>query len=78
MIIENSADKIHHAIEKHLARGIPYIDALCDYAKENNIEVETVAEIVKKSPIMKEKIRAEATVLKLVKKEKDAARQFFD
>lgn len=78
MIIENSAEKIHHAIEERLIKGIPYIDALCDYAKENNIEVETVAEIVKKSPIMKEKIRAEAAELRLVKKEKDATRQFFD
>ncbi len=77
MIETQTPEKIHHAIAAKLAKGVSYIDALVEYAKEKNIEIETVAEIVKKSVIIKEKVRAEAVKMKLVKRDKDA-RQLCD
>lgn len=69
MIRPKTPEKIHHDIADKLAKGVSYIDALVDYSKENNIEIETVAEIVKKSSIIKEKIRSEAVAMRLMKKE---------
>lgn len=71
MIETQTPEKIHFEISKMLSAGVSYIDALVEYSKTKNIEIETVAEIVKKSAVMKEKIRAEAVVNKLVKKDKN-------
>ena len=56
-------------IANKLAKGASYIDALVEYAKENDLEIETVADIVKKSSIIKEKIRSEAVAMRMVKKD---------
>ena len=69
MIKTRTPEKIHYAISEKLAKGASYIDALVEYSKENNIEIETIAEIVKKSSVIKEKIRSEAISLKMMKKE---------
>jgi len=69
MITTQTPEKLHHEISKMLSTGVSYIDALVEYAKLKNVEIETVAEIVKKSTIMKEKIRSEAVGMKLVKKD---------
>lgn len=61
-------EKIHLSIEKKLSVGASYIDALVEYASEHNLEIETVAEIVKKSSIIKEKVRSEASDRRLLKK----------
>jgi hypothetical protein len=50
-----------------LSNGVTYIDAIVEYAKKNDLEIETVAEIVKRSSVIKEKIREEALKMKLVK-----------
>lgn len=71
MIETRTPEKIHMEIAEKLKKGATYIDALVEYAKEHNIEIETVAEIVKRSSIIKEKIRSEAIAMKLVKKEKN-------
>jgi|TARA_B110000977_G_scaffold64204_1_gene87332 uncharacterized membrane-anchored protein YitT (DUF2179 family) len=73
MIETRTPEKIHMAIEEKLKNGATYIDALVDYAKQNNLEIETVANIVKKSSIIKEKIRSEAVLMKLVKREQNGA-----
>jgi UDP-glucose 6-dehydrogenase len=78
MVNIETAEKIHFSIEKKLALGCSYIDALVEYAKDNDIEIETVAEIVKKSSIIKEKIRAEAKSKKLLKGHNDSRTSFFD
>jgi hypothetical protein len=78
MIETHTPEKIHHEISKRLANGVTYIDALVDYARERNIEVETVAEIVKKSTIIKEKVREEAVRMRLVKKDASSPRQLCD
>lgn len=71
MIKTKTAEKIHLEISKQLSNGVSYIDALVDYSEKHNIEIETIADIIKKSPIMKEKIRAEAIKIRMVKKEKN-------
>lgn len=68
-IVALTPDKIHHEISRHISRGVPYIDALVDYAEKNNIEIETIAQIVKKSSILREKIKSEAVELKMVRKD---------
>ena len=69
MVVAMTPEKIHHAIADMISRGTPYIDALVEYATQNNLEIESIAAIVKKSSILKEKIRSEAVELRMVKKE---------
>jgi hypothetical protein len=71
MIDTQTPEKIHFEISKMLSSGVSYIEALVEYSKATNIEIETIAEIVKKSAVMKEKIRSEAINMKLVKKDKN-------
>ena len=68
-VVALTPDKIHHEISRHISKGVPYIDALVHFADKNGIEIETIAQIVKKSSVLKEKIRTEAVDLKMVKKE---------
>lgn len=69
MVVSMTPEKIHHAIEKMIANGVPYIDALVEYAERNNLEIESVADVVKKSSILKEKLRTEAVKLRMVQKD---------
>lgn len=76
IVIETKTpEKIHKDISTKLARGVPYIDALVDYAQEHNLEIETIAEIVKKSVVMREKIKDEALKMRLVKPDVNPLRQ---
>ena len=59
-VVALTPDKIHHEISSKLSKGVPYIDALVDFAEKNNLEIETIAQIVKKSSILKEKIKTES------------------
>ena len=68
-VVTMTPERIHHEISKHIANGVPYIDALVHFAEKNNIEIETIAQIVKKSSILKEKVRSEAIDLKMVRKD---------
>ena len=78
MVNIETPEKIHFAIEKKLALGSTYIDALVEYANEMDLEIETVAEIVKKSAIIKEKIRSEAKSKRLLKEKHDSRTNFFE
>jgi|TARA_B100001094_G_C18095013_1_gene752553 IMP cyclohydrolase len=68
-VVALTPDRIHHEISSKLSKGVPYIDALVDFAEKNNLEIETIAQIVKKSSILKEKIKTEAISLRMVKPE---------
>jgi len=68
-VVALTPDRIHHEISSKLSKGVPYIDALVDFAEKNNLEIETIAQIVKKSSILKEKIKTEAIGLRMVKPE---------
>jgi predicted aldo/keto reductase-like oxidoreductase len=67
MIKTRTPDSIHQEISHMLSNGVTYIDAIIEYAKKNELEIETVAEIVRRSSVIKEKIREEALKMKLVK-----------
>ena len=69
MITPRTPEKVHHDIQEMLASGVNYIDALVEYAAINGLEIETVADIVKKSSILKEKVRTEAIAMKMVIKD---------
>jgi hypothetical protein len=71
-VVALTPDKIHHEISSKLSKGVPYIDALVDFAEKNNLEIETIAQIVKKSSILKEKIKTEAIKLRMVKAEEES------
>ena len=71
-VVTMTPEKIHHEISQQISRGVPYIDALVDFAEKNNIEIETVAQIVKKSSILIEKVKSEAVKLRMVKKDEAA------
>lgn len=69
LVAPRTPEKVHHEIQNMLASGVSYIDALVEYARINELEIETVADIVKKSSILKEKVRAEAIIAKMVVKD---------
>lgn len=77
-IEKQTPERIHLAIEKKLSVGSTYIDALIEYASDHNIEIETVAEIVKKSTVIKEKIKAEAYSRRLLKKDDTSSNKLFE
>lgn len=67
MIEPLSAEKIHSEILPKLKGGTSFIDALCEYARENELEIEAVAEVVKRSVVLVALIEKEAAALRLVK-----------
>ncbi len=67
-VVSLTPEKIHLAIADLIANGVPYIEALISYADKHNLEIESVADVIKKSSILKEKIRREAVGLKMVKR----------
>lgn len=78
MVKLETPENIHLAIEKKLSLGSSYIDSLIEYAKEKDLEIETIAEIVKKSLIIKEKIRSEAMTKRMLKDSNDSRTNFFE
>lgn len=71
IITPRTPERVHHEISEMLAKGVNYIDALCEYARLNDLEIEAVADIVKKSTILKEKVKAEAINMKMMKVDDD-------
>jgi len=49
-------------------KNIEYIDAVVYYCERNNLEIETIADIIKQNAALKSKIQAEAEGLKMVKR----------
>ena len=69
VINPRTPEKVHHDISYMLQTGVNYVDALVEYARKNDLEIEAVADIVKKSSILKEKVRTEAVKMKMVVKD---------
>lgn len=63
-----SAEHIINDIASEIDRGVPYIDAVLDYAERNGLEVEIVGEIIRRSPVLKAKIYREAEELNMVER----------
>ena len=66
IVTPRTPERVHHEISEMLSNGVNYIDALCEYARIHDLEIETVADIVKKSTILKEKVRSDAIKMKMV------------
>lgn len=69
IITPRTPERVHQEISEMLKKGVSYIDALCEYARINDLEIEVIADIVKKSSILKEKVRSEAIDLHMVEKD---------
>ena len=65
---ELNASIIMDEIEPLVKKGVPYMDALLLYAKNHNIEIEVVGEIVRRSQNLKQLVREEAEDMNLVEK----------
>lgn len=63
-----NSEIIMKEISKHIEAGVPYIDAVVDYALKNELEIEVVGEIVRKSPLLKARIYREAEDLNMVER----------
>ena len=63
-----NSENIVTEISKHISQGVPYIDAVVDYALRNELEIEVVGEIIRKSPLLKARIYREAEDLNMVEK----------
>lgn len=58
-----------NAIQPKIQGGATYMDAILDYAEMNGIELESIGEVIKRSQILKEKIKIEAANLSMLKTE---------
>lgn len=60
---------ISKEIEKLMKNGdVDIIDAVCHWCSENNVDVETVATLIKKDSVLKSKIQVEAENLNILSK----------
>lgn len=63
-----NCERIMKEISAHISEGIPYIDAVVEYAEKNGLEIEVIGEIIRKSPLLKANIYREAEELNMVEK----------
>lgn len=66
--MELSAETILNEIKHYINEEVSYIDALVHYAQKHDIEVELVGEIVKKSAVLKSRVRTDAEKYNLMEK----------
>lgn len=62
------AEEIMREIAKYVNKDVTFIDALVHYADINDLEVELVGEIVRRSQVLKAKVREDAEELNLLDK----------
>jgi hypothetical protein len=67
---ELKIEQIHEEVSKHVNKDVSYIDALVHYADTHDIEIEVIGEMIRRSPILKSKVRDDAEKLKLVEESK--------
>lgn len=63
---EINSEYIMKEIKDAISAGVPYIDAIVDFAEKNNIEIEVVGEMIRRSPLLKAKIHVEAEELNML------------
>jgi len=63
---ELNSEKIHKEIMSYVNNDVTYIDALVHYAERYEIEIEVLGEMIRKSPVLKSKVRDDAETLNLV------------
>lgn len=65
---ELNSELIMREIQEYIDNGIPYIDAVIEYAEKNEVEIEVVGEIIRRSPVLKAKIHSEAEELNMMER----------
>ena len=63
-----NSERIMSEIAGYISEGVPYIDAVVEYAEKNGLEIEVVGQIIRKSPLLKANIYREAEELNMVEK----------
>ena len=63
-----NSERIVNDISKHIEAGVTYIDAIVEYAQNNELEIEVLGEIIRKSPMLKANIYREAEKLNMIEK----------
>lgn len=63
-----NSDEIMEGIEALKTKDITYIDAAVEFAQNNNIEIELLADIIRRTVTLKAKIRKDAESLNIVEK----------
>jgi len=63
---ELKPEEIHKEISKYVNKDVSYIDALVYFSQKHDIEIELLGEIIRRSPIIKSKVRDDAERLNLV------------
>lgn len=63
--IQNVCEKIEDIVSKH---NISYIDAVVLYCEKNNIEIESLAKLIKTNNMLKAKLQLEAESLNFLPK----------
>ena len=62
------AEKILLEIQGYVNEEVSYIDALVYYAETNNLEIDLIGEIIRRSPVLKSKVRDDAERLNMVER----------
>ena len=65
---EISTENIVKEIQSFIDKGVPYIDAVVEYAEKNEVEIEVIGQMIRSSPILKAKIQYEAEELNMMDK----------
>jgi hypothetical protein len=63
---ELNSEFIMNEIQTLIEGGASYIDAIVEFAERNEIEIEVVGEIIRRSPILKARVHVEAEELNMV------------
>jgi hypothetical protein len=59
--------KFNHDVDKMCNNNVQYIDAVVTWCTRNNLDIEVVAAVIKKDPVIKAKLRADAENLNFIK-----------
>lgn len=65
---EINTENIVKEIQAFIDKGVPYIDAVVEYAEKNEVEIEVIGQMIRSSPILKAKIQYEAEELNMMDK----------
>lgn len=62
------AEQILLEIQEYVNDEVSHIDALVHYAETNNLEIDLIGEIIRRSPVLKSKVRDDAERLNMVER----------
>lgn len=68
MIEDLKAEEIMREVSNYVNSEVSFIDALVHYAEKYDLEIELVGEIVRRSQVLKAKVREDAEELNLLDK----------